>query len=158
MADARRKPNQAEKLLLGQGDLCVATGGLSLCSGSRWHCGAWVGHGEEPASPLSCPSGTGGRLCLPLPALHVPGCCPGSAGAAGDPRGAGRGCQPLPGPGTISRDPGVTVQSHTAWMWQPVCSAGVLALAVLFKPHQRDGKESCWTAEASMAGSSRVGL
>lgn len=124
MADMRRKPNQAEKLLLGQGDLCRATGGFSLRSGSRWHCRAAVGHGEELASLLSCPSGPGGRLCLRLSALCVPGCCLGSAGAAGDPAGLGRASQPPPSPGTISRDPRVTEQSH------PVCSAGVLALAV----------------------------
>lgn len=54
-----------------------------------------------------------GRLCLCLPALHVPGCCLGRAGAAGDLAGLGRGCQPPPGPGAVSGDPGVTAESHS---------------------------------------------
>lgn len=143
MADARRKPNQAEKLLLGQGDPCGATGGFNPHSGSQWHCGATVGHGEELALLLSCPSGTAGRLCLRLLALHVPGCSLGSVGAAGDLAGLRRGCQPPPSPGAVSGDPRVTVQSNAAWMCHPVCSAEVLAFAVpvLLKPHQRDGKE-----------------
>lgn len=126
MADARRKPNQAEKLLLGQGDLHGATGGFSLPSGSRWHCRAAVGHGEEPASLLSCPSGTEGRLCLRLLALRVPGCCLGSAGAAGDQRGWAGGVSLRPAQPPLAGTPGslcrVTLQPGCAtWCAQQGC-------------------------------------
>lgn len=126
MADARRKPNQAEKLLLGESDLHGATGGFSLLSGSRWLCGAAVGHGEELALPLSCPSGTGGRLCLRLPALCVPGCCLGSAGAAGDPARLAGGVSLRPAQAPLAGTPG-SLRSVT----QPGCAT-------------RCAQQACW--------------
>lgn len=155
MADARRNPNQGEKLLLGQGDPHGARVvqpplrepvALRGRGGTRRGAGvAFVLSLRHWGPPLSATPGSARPWLLP-----------GQCRSSGRPSRAGQGVSASTGPAAISGYPGVTVQSHcAAWMCHPVCSAGMPAL---LKPHQRDGKEICWTAEASLAGPSQVGL
>lgn len=99
--------------------------GFSLLTGSPWHgtpgAGPWWDTERSRRRLCPVPSGAGGCLCLRLPALRVPGCCPGGG------RGQRR---PLPSPGAVSGDPGLVVWGHAVRTSRPVRSAEAVALMV----------------------------
>lgn len=109
---------------------------------------------------MSCPLW---RWGLPLSAASSsarPWLLPGkSAGVVQDQEG----CQPLPGPGAISRDPRFMVQGHTVRTSRLVRSAEVVALMVMGASHTpsegaKRGTQSRWAARAGSARPSWVGL
>ena len=148
--------------------LCV---GFNLLTGSPrtaapWGCpwrgapgvGTWRDTERSRRRLCPVPSGAGGCLCLPLPALRVPGCCLESLRERRETlRGRLEGCPALPGPGAVSGDPGLAVRGHTVRMSRPVCSAEVVALVVPgASPTPSEGlKRGTWSRWAARAGSAR---
>lgn len=122
-------------------------------------CGDVKGHGKEPASPLSCPLRRWGLPLSAAPSSVRPWLLPGkSAGAVQDQEG----CQPLPSPGAVSRDPRLMVRGHTVRTSRLVRSSEVVALTVMgasCTPSEgvKRGKQRHWAARTGSARPSWVG-